>query len=63
MLTQVLYDLQKAIVKETGMKCDIYYCEGKGALAVPSGMPLSVQYLIVAVDDAQIQNAIKELTK
>lgn len=63
MIEKILYDLQKAIHRETEEGCDIYYVEGKGALAVKRGMPLSVQYVIVAVDDAQIQGAVRRMTR
>jgi hypothetical protein len=56
---QRLYILQRQLVDQSGIKIDLYYYEGYGALAVPHGFPLQPQHVIFAFPDVAIQMEVK----
>lgn len=49
-----IVNIQRKLFEQTGRKTDAYYSEGKGALYVFMGEPLTVQNVIYAASETEL---------
>lgn len=46
---EILADVQRQIFENNGMRTDVYYTEGKGAIVVPEFAPLNFFNIIIKI--------------
>lgn len=53
--TSALIAIQSAIYREQGVRTDVHYREGYGALIVPEGAPLTPANVIAVIDEMELE--------
>lgn len=54
-MQDILIAIQSQIHDQVGGKVDIHYTEGKGAIVVPHGATLTLENVITAIPEMQLQ--------
>jgi len=55
MMNNVLLEIQREMFLLKGIRTDVHYSEGQGALVVPEGAELTPQNVIMAVPDVELK--------
>ena len=55
MMNNVLIEIQREMFLLKGIRTDVHYSEGKGALVVPEGAALTPQNVIMVVPDVELK--------